>query len=55
MMFWDSSAVVPLLLNEKERSPLAKAAFAEDPHQVVWWATPVDCHREGMSAEPSAP
>ena len=42
MRFWDSSAVVPLLVSE----PMSSEAIAwleEDPQMVVWWGTPVEC------------
>jgi len=42
-MFWDSSALVPLLLPET-RSGVLTGAFNEDRHPVIWWATPVECH-----------
>jgi predicted nucleic acid-binding protein len=40
--FWDSSAIVPLLVGE----PSTAAAVAEverDPEIMVWWATEVEC------------
>jgi predicted nucleic acid-binding protein len=40
--FWDSSAIVPLIVDE----PVSTAALAEyrrDPEQAVWWATKVEC------------
>ena len=42
MRFWDSSAVVPLLL-EQPLSERARQILHEDPDVVVWWATPVEC------------
>lgn len=42
MIFWDSSAVVPLIVDE----PASSAAFAiieADPAMIVWWATSVEC------------
>lgn len=42
MRFWDSSAVVPLLVPQRY-TPTAEAAFDADPSLVVWWATRVDC------------
>lgn len=41
MLFWDSSAIVPLLLNEAG-SGQAQAALREDQDMVVWWGTPVE-------------
>ena len=56
MRFWDSSAVVPLLVNES-RTDAALAAAREDPEMAVWWGTPVECasaiarlEREGAAA-----
>lgn len=42
MRFWDSSAIVPLLLEERS-SDAVRAAFRRDPELVVWWATQVEC------------
>jgi len=42
MRFWDSSAIVPLLVEEPS-SAAARAEFLRDPDVVVWWATPVEC------------
>jgi predicted nucleic acid-binding protein len=42
MRFWDSSAVVPLLVDEPA-SPAALAEYRRDPEQAVWWATEVEC------------
>jgi len=42
MRFWDASAIVPLLI--EERSSLAlRALLTDDPLMVVWWATPTEC------------
>jgi len=41
MLFWDSSAVVPLLLDEAV-SDAARSALGDDPDMVVWWGTPVE-------------
>ncbi len=41
MRFWDSSAVVPLLV-EQEPSPRVEAWVAEDDTLVVWTLTPVE-------------
>jgi hypothetical protein len=42
MEFWDSSAVVPLLVAEPvTASRLAQLAGGAD--MLVWWATPVEC------------
>lgn len=42
MRFWDSSSIVPLLL-EQPSSPRARALLSEDPDVVAWWATSVEC------------
>ena len=41
MRFWDSSAIVPLLMEESGREPLL-AILESDPVMVVWWGTPVE-------------
>jgi len=52
--FWDSSAIVPLLL-EEDRTPVMTALAKEDREIVVWWGTVVEClsalrrrEREGL-------
>ena len=42
MKFWDSSAVVPLLVDEEMTAVLMKRA-RQDRELVVWWSTPVEC------------
>jgi uncharacterized protein len=42
MKFWDTSAVVPLLVRE-DSTEAARALFASDPAMVVSWLTPVEC------------
>ncbi|MGH7561729.1 MAG: type II toxin-antitoxin system VapC family toxin [Gemmatimonadales bacterium] len=53
MRFWDSSALVPLCL-EQPRTPEARKALAEDPELVLWWGSSIECasaiarlHRDG--------
>jgi len=41
MLFWDSSAIVPLLLDE-EPSLETRAVMRQDGGMVVWWGTPVE-------------
>ena len=41
MRFWDTSAVVPLLLREPATSEVA-VLFDSDSSMAVWWATPVE-------------
>jgi uncharacterized protein len=42
MKFWDSSAVVPLLV-EEDTSDFLTRQIHDDPGVVVWWATAVEC------------
>ncbi len=42
MKFWDTSAIVPLCVDEPS-SALVKALLQEDPVLVVWWATRTEC------------
>ncbi len=42
MKFWDSSAVVPLIVREPESSVLEAIAKA-DQKLVVWWGTQIEC------------
>ena len=53
MRFWDSSALVPLVLAQP-RSADARAALAKDKELVVWWGSAIECasavarlHRDG--------
>ena len=41
-MFWDSSALVPILLPET-RSEALVALLSADREVVIWWATPLEC------------
>jgi len=41
-MFWDSSALVPVLLPEP-RSADVGVLLAGDRGTTIWWATPVEC------------
>jgi hypothetical protein len=40
--FWDSSAVVPLVLDERASPPI-RDLYRSDAAISVWWATPVEC------------
>jgi len=40
--FWDTSAIVPLCVDEPG-SATVKAILAKDPSIVVWWATRTEC------------
>ena len=42
MRFWDTSALVPLLVHE-EATRGARAHYASDPVVIVAWTTPVEC------------
>jgi predicted nucleic acid-binding protein len=42
LRFWDSSALLPLLVPER-RSEELSTLLREDPAAAVWWATPVEC------------
>ena len=60
MKFWDSSAVVSLLVAEPG-TRAAQTLLREDQGIVVWWATPVECasaiarlEREGALDEGAA-
>lgn len=41
-MFWDSSAVIPLLLPES-RSEAMASLLRSGSEFVVWWGSPVEC------------
>jgi predicted nucleic acid-binding protein len=42
MRFWDSSALVPLLVEEKETRELLDL-YREDDSVIAWWASDVEC------------
>jgi uncharacterized protein len=42
MKFWDSSAIVPLLVGEPASSWML-GEFERDPEMLVWWASEVEC------------
>ena len=42
MRFWDSSAIVPLLVLETSSEDVV-AALAVDPDVLAWWGTPIEC------------
>lgn len=59
MRFWDSSAIVPLLVAEAS-SAAALREYEADPEVVTWWATEAECvsalarlEREGALSAPS--
>lgn len=42
MRFWDSSAVIPLLVQEEQTSR-RQAQLRDDPRMTVWWACRLEC------------
>ncbi len=59
MRFWDTSAVVPLLVFE-DASRICLSLLAEDLGLVVWWGTRLECasalarlERSGASVHPA--
>lgn len=42
MIFWDASAIIPLIVDEPSTDLLAKVV-RQDAGMVVWWATSVEC------------
>jgi predicted nucleic acid-binding protein len=59
MRFWDSSALVPLLVREPSSTEVL-AEFERDSEIIVWWATEAECasalarlEREGSLASES--
>lgn len=42
MLFWDSSALVPLLVAEAA-SPAVATLLKADPTVIVWWGASVEC------------
>jgi predicted nucleic acid-binding protein len=40
--FWDTSAIVPLLV-PGPRTATLEASFRDDPAVAVWWGTSVEC------------
>lgn len=42
MRFWDSSALVPLLVEEQSTERISQI-FQEGEEMIVWWGTPVEC------------
>ncbi len=56
-MFWDSSALIPLLLPEARSTDLTER-LADEEALTVWWGTPIEClsaiyrrHRETPLAD----
>jgi len=42
MMFWDSSAILPLCVDESYTECM-KSYLLNDPHMAVWWGTYIEC------------
>ena len=42
MKFWDTSAIIPLIVDE-QFSELTRALLEDDRELAVWWSTPVEC------------
>lgn len=42
MRFWDSSAILPLLIQEPQ-TKVVQALYQSDTELVVWWGTPIEC------------
>jgi predicted nucleic acid-binding protein len=42
MRFWDSSALIPLLVQEPSSGDML-ALYEDDPEILVWWSTSVEC------------
>jgi len=56
LKFWDSSAVIPLLVSEATTDTISQI-LSDDRQMHVWWATEVECastlarlEREGVDA-----
>lgn len=56
MKFWDSSAIIPLLLRERTTA-VVRNILAEDRKVHVWWGTEIECvstiarlEREGVAS-----
>ena len=43
MRFWDSSALIPLLLGEAKQKRML-SLIEQDPRVAVWWGTPVEIY-----------
>jgi len=42
LRFWDSSAIIPLLIDEPTTTGM-QAVFVDDSEMSVWWGTSVEC------------
>lgn len=57
MKFWDSSAIIPLCIDEPQTKSVREIA-EKDGYMAAWWGTVVECHsafarvrREGVISE----
>ena len=41
MRFWDTSALIPLIVGESQSAAM-EALYFDDPDLIVWWATRVE-------------
>lgn len=60
-MFWDTSAIVPLLIDEPKSDSMSEQ-IRTDREPSIWWTTPVECqsaiqrrHRDGVIAANELP
>jgi predicted nucleic acid-binding protein len=51
LIFWDASAVVPLLAPDQPRAAELAAVLEVDGSVVVWWATGVECESAIVRAQ----
>ncbi len=42
MKFWDTSAIVPLLVTEPTSAQM-NALIEQDPNMLVWWGSEIEC------------
>lgn len=42
MRFWDSSAIVPLVVTEPSTASV-ESTYRRDPEMTVWWSTEIEC------------
>jgi uncharacterized protein len=42
MRFWDSSAIVPLLVAQPASDTVGRL-LRLDPEAIIWWSTPIEC------------
>lgn len=49
MKFWDSSAIVPLLVREASSAEM-RSLYRADTDMLVWWSTRVEC-RSALARE----